>query len=79
MVCTQQERDERTDILAGNKLGVLLARKYTEGVGTEVVTLKNAYISSDAEDEYSYHTYLRLEQVRRDNFAAVAVEESKCR
>ena len=45
-----------TYILASLELGVLLARKDTEGVGTEVVTL-------------------RLENVRGDDLAAVAVEE----
>ena len=46
----------RTDVLASLELGVLLARKDTEGVSTEVVTLC-------------------LQEVGRDDLAAVAVEE----
>lgn len=48
----------RTDIFASLELSVLLAGQDTEGVGTEVVTL-------------------RLDEVGRDDLAAVAVEEGE--
>ena len=39
-MCTRRERTEvLTDVLAQGELGVLLAGKDAEGVGTEVVTL----------------------------------------
>ena len=37
--CWLAKGKERTDVLASLELGVLLARKNPEGVGTEVVTL----------------------------------------
>ena len=65
----------RTDVLASLELGVLLARKDTEGVSTEVVTLWTMPVRGR-----SYHlrhivTHLALQQVGGQDLAAVTVEE----
>lgn len=54
----KRQSEIRTDVLARLEPVVLLAGENTEGVGTEVVTL-------------------RLEEVGRDNFTAVAIEEGE--
>ena len=68
-----------TNVLAGLELGVLLARKHTERVRAEVVTLQSTVLVSKCEtrDDNMSAAHLRLEDVGGHDLAAVAVEERK--
>ena len=64
-----------TDVLAERELRVLLARDHTEGVCTEVVALWTGRMSQGWTGARLEGAHLRLEDVRGDDLAAVAVEE----
>ena len=66
-----------TNVLAGLKLRVLLAGQDTEGMGTEVVTLHRS--STIYQDQEKKGLYLCLQDVSRNNFAPVAIEECQSR
>ena len=68
-------REVRTDVFTSLELSVLLAGEDTEGVSTEVVTLR-------AKLGHWYHkrrrdTHLGLEKVGGDDLAPVTIEEGK--